>query len=359
MGPTVYYELGGLSYSNSFEWVDLITFEKYGIYVFSCTLIYLVIFVKVKKSIFNNYFVNYEDYNNKLVFIYFGFWYLIVFLYLLFYFNYLPVVQFILSGSLPTRLDQSEKVKLFYTFSSFFMVFIPSGYFYFIRYLKTNFSKFMLLLIVAFILISGGHKGLVTYFIIFALFFSGYKFNLKKMIITFFALIGLLSVYTLTKGKEFNKETLLYLLESPPRRFFVTQGSGFIARIYMDRKNLYIGNVNEYQLIKKQTFQHIYPGVRETGAAPTIFLGDLHVKYGHYLTALSYILFLVLIFPFIKGTDNMKIRRLYLWWNLFILFYLLGTAEISWSSFLRVMLALGNFIIILLIPAFRLKMDET
>ena len=355
IGPPVYYELGFTTYAHSFEWEDVITFEKYGIAVFCCSLIFLYLLAHRRKSIFNGLFTQYVNKNSSLTLIYFIFWFGVVLSYLLFYFNHFPVVKFILTGSLPERLDQSESVKLFYTFSSFFMVFIPSGYFFFIRFLKTNLSKFLLLLLVVFILTSGGHKGLVTFFIIFALLFSGYKFNLKKLLISFFALIGLLSIYTVTKGREFNKETFYYLLESPPRRFFVTQGSAFITRISMDRRDLYVGNVHEYQLIKRETFQSIYPGLNEKGAAPTMFLGDLHVRYGYIVTMLCYVLYLAFLFPFIKGTDNMKERYLYLWWNLFIFFFMTGMAEFSSTSILRMGLAFFNFIVLLIIPHLRLK----
>lgn len=357
IGPAIYYELGGTAYSKSFEWVDFITFEKYGVFVFTCTLIYLYLFYHVRTSLFNKLFVLYTDRNKNLVLLYFVAWYALVFLYLLVHFRDLPVVNFILTGSLPERLDQTSTVQFFYTFSSIFMVFIPSGYFYLVRYMKTNLAKLVLLVIVAFILISGGHKGLVAFFIIFALLFSGYRFTLKQIMITGVAFLGLLTIYTLTKGKEFNKETLYYLLESPPRRFFVTQGSAFITRISMERRNMYAGDVDEYQLIKKQTYQLIY-GESENGAAPTIYLGDFHVKYGPWLTGLSYILFLLLIFPLLRGTDNMQPRRLYLWWNLFIVFYLLGFAELSIPSFLRIFLAMFNFSILLVIPHLALRTDE-
>lgn len=357
MGPPIYYELGGLAYSKSFEWQDLITFERYGVFVFSCTLIFLYFFTNIKKTVLHSIFVNYRDRNRKLVILYFSLWYFVVFMYLLLYVNQLPVINFILTGSLPDRLDQSESVNFFYTFSSFFMIFIPAGYFYIVRFLKTNFTKLILLLIVAFILISGGHKGLVAFFIIFALLFSGYKFTIRQIVVSLIAFVGLLSIYTITKGREFNKETLYYLLESPPRRFFVTQGSAFITRISMDRRYQYWGDVHEYQLIKKQTYLKIY-GKNQIGAAPTIFLGDLHVKYGAIITGLIYVVFLLLIFPLLKGTDNMKERRLYLWWNLFIIFYLLGFAELSMPSFLRILLALLNFFLLLIFPLLTLKNND-
>ena len=246
IGPAVYYELGGLTYSHSFEWEDVFTFELYGVSVFTCSLVFAYFLAHKRKGLFNRYFVNYNSRNLNITFLYFFFWYLLVILYLLFYYKHIPIVRFILTGSLPERLDQSDSVKLFYTFSSFFMVFIPSGYFFFVRYLKTNLLKFGLLILVVFILTSGGHKGLVTFFAIFAIFFSGFKLNLKYISIGLFALAGLLTIYVLSKGRDFNKETFLYLLESPPRRFFVTQGSAFITRISMDRKGLYIGNVNDY-----------------------------------------------------------------------------------------------------------------
>lgn len=355
IGPAIYYELGFTTYAHSFEWEDVITFEKYGTIVFMCTLVYLYFLAHTKKTIFNNYFIKYRVRNSSLTFAYFVFWFGLVLAYLLFYYKHIPVINFILTGHLPERLDQSDSVKLFYTFSSFFMVFIPSGYFFFIQYLKTNLSKFLLLLLVVFILTSGGHKGLVTFFIIFALLFSGYKFNFKKLLISFFALIGLLAIYTVTKGRDFNKETFYYLLESPPRRFFVTQGSAFITRISMERREMYKGNVHDYQLIKRETFQAIYPGLNEKGAAPTMFLGDLHVRYGPIVTILCYLLFLVFLFPFIKGTDNMKSRHLFLWWNLFIFFFMTGMAEFSSTSILRMGLAFFNFIAILLIPQLSLK----
>jgi hypothetical protein len=355
IGPAVYYELGGLTYAHSFEWEDVITFELYGISVFACSLIFSYFLAHKRKSLFNRYFANYSTRNKNLTFLYFFFWYVLVLAYLLVYYNHIPIVRFILTGSLPERLDQSDSIKLFYTFSSFFMVFIPSGYFFFVRYLKTNLLRFGLLLLVVFILTSGGHKGLVTFFAIFAIFFSGFKFNLKYIVIGVFALSGLLTIYVLSKGRDFSKETFLYLLESPPRRFFVTQGSAFITRISMDRNNLYVGDVNEYQLIKRETFQAIYPGVNEKGAAPTFFLGDLHVRYGYIFAMLSYLLFLMFIFPFVKGLDSMKDRRLYIWWNLFVFFLLLGNAELSYTSALRCLLALGNLVLILIIPTLRIS----
>ncbi len=355
IGPAIYYELGFTSYAKSFEWEDVITFEKYGFFVFFCTLIFSYFLAHSKKTIFNSFFKNYSDRNKNLVFIYYLFWYFLVGFYILFYISELPIIKFIQTGSLPERFDQSDSVKLFYTFSSFFMVFIPSGYFFFVRYLKNNLSKFILLLTVAFILTSGGHKGLVAFFVIFSLLFSGIKFNFKYILVSFIALSGLLVVYTLTKGKEFNKETFMYLLESPPRRFFVTQGSGFITRISMERKNLYKGDIYEYKVIKQETYEKIYPNTKSIGAAPTIFLGDIHVRYGYVATLTAYIIFLIFIFPIVKGTDNMPQRKLYLWWNLFMLFFLLGMAEISYSSSLRILLVLFNFIVVLIIPFLKLR----
>lgn len=355
IGPAIYYELGFTTYAHSFEKQDLIYFEFYGISVFLCTLVYLFFLNRISKSLLNNYFVNYSDKNSTITFMYFLFWFIVVLGYLLYYFNELPIIKFILTGHLPDRLDQSDSVKLFYTFSSFFMVFIPSGYFYFVTFLKSNISKILLLLLVVFILTSGGHKGLVAFFSIFALFFSGIKFNLKYIIIGVFTLSGLLTIYVLSKGREFNKETFIYLLESPPRRFFVTQGSAIITRISMERRDLYKGNVFDYQLIKKETFQAIYPNVNEKGAAPTMFLGDLHVRHGYVITMFCYVFFLILTFPFIRGTDNMSKRRLYLWWNIFMFFFLLGMAEVSYTSSLRVLLVFFNFTIILLIPKLKLK----
>lgn len=355
IGPAVYYELGLTSYSNSFEAEDLITFEKYGVFVFLTCLLFMYLLVHVKKSFLDDLFKSHKGQNKNVTFIYFLFWYVLVGLYILFYIKDLPVVKFISTGSLPERFDQSDNVKLFYTFSSIFMVFIPSGYFFFIRYLKTNVSKLLLLLLVVFILSSGGHKGLAAYFVIFALLFSGFRFNLKYIAVLSFSFFGLLVVYTLTKGKEFNKETLVYLLESPPRRFFVTQGSAFITRISMDRRYKYVGDVYEYRVIKSETYQEIYPGQNEKGAAPTIFLGDIHVRYGPLFTAISYILFLIFCFPLIKGIDGMSERRLYIWWSLFILFYVLGTAELSYYNSIRIFLVLLNIFLLIAISNMKLK----
>ena len=355
IGPSVYYELGFTTYAHSFEDEDLQLFEVYGIIVFTITLVYLYFLKHIKKAAFNAFFVKHSNKNLNFTSLYFVFWYALVLGYLLFYASELPIIKFIFTGNLPDRLDQSESVQLFYTFSSFFMIFIPSGYFFFIRYLKGNLTKFLLLLLVIFILTSGGHKGLVTFFILFALFFSGFRFNLKYILIGSVSLVALLGIYTLSKGRDFSKETFLYLLESPPRRFFVTQGSGFIARIAMDRKNLYKGDVFGYQVIKRETFQEIYPNTNKLGAAPTMFMGDLHVRYGMALTIIAYILYLIACFPLVKGTDNMPERKLYIWWNIFIFFYLLGVAEFSYTSTLRILLSLFNFTALLLIPYLKLK----
>jgi hypothetical protein len=355
IGPAIYYEIGLTSYSQTFDDEDLITFEKYGIFVFSACLLFLYFLAHTKRSFLDGFFKSYKGQNKGVIFIYFLLWYILVGLYILFYIAELPVVKFITTGNLPERFDQSDDVRLFYTFSSIFMVFIPSGYFFFIRYLKTNLSKFLLLLLVVFILSSGGHKGLAAYFVIFALLFSGYRFNLKYIVILGVSFFGLLVVYTLTKGKEFNKETFVYLLESPPRRFFVTQGSAFITRISMDRKHKYIGDVYEYRVIKSETYQEIYPGQNEKGAAPTIFLGDIHVRYGPLFTGISYIIFLILCFPIIKAIDTMSERRLYIWWSLFILFYVLGTAELSFYSSLRIFLVFLNLFLLIAISNMKHK----
>ena len=359
MGPAIYYELGFTSYANSFKDQDLLTFERYGVFVFSACLIFLFFLKHSKITSFKQFFRNYHSgRNNQIIFAYFLFWFGIVLLYLLVYINHLPVIKFITTGNLPERFDQSDSVKLFYTFSSIFMVFIPSGYFFIIQYLKTNFQKLLLLLLVAFILTSGGHKGLVAFFIIFALIFSGYKFNFKYIFIASIALISLLFVYTLTKGRKLNKETIVYLLESPPRRFFVTQGSAFITRVSMDRRGLYKGDVYQYRVIKSETYQEIYPDDNKKGAAPTIFLGDLHVRYGYIFTALSYILFLVICFPLIKFVDSMSERKLFVWWNVFVFFFLLGFAELSFNSSLRIFLVFFNFIFLILTPKLKLKKHE-
>ena len=350
IGPTIYYELGFTTYAHSFEPHDLLLFEWYAVFVFLSTLFYWLLIDSKIKIPFNRFFARHSNRNLNLTAIYFLFWYAVVLLYIAFYARELPIFKFLFTGTLPDRLDQSDAVQFFYTFSSFFMVFIPSGYFFFIRFLKGNIKKFLLLLLVVFILTSGGHKGLVAFFIIFALFFSGYKFNFKYIMVAFIALIGLLGIYTVTKGKTLNKETLLYLMESPPRRFFVTQGSAFITRISMDRRDLYLGDVHEYQLIKRETFQAIYPNTNDRGAAPTMFIGDMHVRYGMVLTCMGYLAFLIFTFPFIKGVDAMPDRKLHIWWSLFIYFFLLGVAEISYTSSLRMFLALFNLIFLITVP---------
>ncbi|WP_305838819.1 hypothetical protein [Photobacterium leiognathi] len=157
----------------------------------------------------------------------------------------------------------------------------------------------------------------------------------------------------ISKGiTEINYDTLEYMANSPFRRFFVSQGAGFIHRIEMVSSGYYFNNPRG---IKFDVFYHMY-NTNITGSSPTFFMGDLYVKYNIFVSFLVFIFISVVISYLSRFTYLMvSNKKLFVYWNVYVSLYIISMAEITIPSSLRVGLALVNILIVYYLSRVKVK----
>ena len=351
--PSIYYFFGGTSYRvfNDDTYSHYMNYSSLIIWINS---IFLIIknstSVKPVKNAFLTRLKNEQI--NIYVVAYFGVILLLILGYIGLYFQEFPLISFLLNGVLLDRPDTSGAIPHFYTLSTIMLFIVPSIYIYLFNHIKYKITHVIILCFVALILTISGHKGMITFFFIFYWYFVlERKINLKFIII-----IGVLfTVYAATKGiSNLNYETAEYMMTSPFRRFFVTQGACMISRFHM----MDIGYVlNAVDPIKNQVCEVMHGGVQEAGgcSAPTFFIGDILLRYGYVVATIVYIASVALIFWVIKNVDVLYPDNLFVKWNLFCIFFLTGMVEISEHSIFRILLIIIHIYLTCLLAS--LKFD--
>lgn len=332
--PSIYYFFGGVSY-RFFDDSSLSVFMLYGSVSMFLYMIIKTLFLTCKIN------SNIEKINQSLCTkIYSVLIILPVILYYLYYAKQMPLMTFILSGELIERPDVTGSIPFFYTVSTLVWIVIPSIYFLNFDEVKNRTHHFIINAAIVFMLISSGNKGSVVYYFLFCWFYIlNFKIGLKVGLMFIF----LLFVYLITKGiGEFNTETLSYVLESPFRRFFVTQGACFITRFDMvsDGYGVEFSNVRG---IKFDVFQKMYNTTDIVGSCPTFFTGELMVEFGVIASIVLFCCVSLLVCSLSSFSIKDQSTRLCIYWSVFSVLFLISMAEININSILRFLVALINF----------------
>ena len=346
--PVLYYlYLDGNSY-RKFSEATLNQFILLSSILF-LTFFLLLIFKQTLSFKKRNKTFTYNKRSNILVKIYIFSIILFVLSYIIIYHDKLPL--FMNSSGMNIegyRPDVSGGIPFYFLFTTLQLI-IPSFYFYYLKELKEK-KIFHLLafILVSLTLIVGGNKGILLFFYMFIWIYE-YKFRINIKIFVMFVFAFGVYMYLKIGTLTFNKESMDYMLESPIRRFFVTQGSGFINRIEL----LNIGYIFVEPIsIKEHVHQYIYS--RTGGAAPTYFLGDYIVKYGIWIAMFLHFVITSTIVIFSRYIDMFHKKDLFVGWSFFIILYLIGMAEIEIPFLYRLIVLIANALIIMKVRQVRL-----
>jgi hypothetical protein len=258
--------------------------------------------------------------------------YYTILIYVLIYFLEFPLINLIKFNS-SVRLDTSGAIPLYFTISTFAYFILPMFYY------LTNKKKYIILFFVFSIL--SLHKGILIYNILFYwIFKKKLKLGYKDIVIVFLIIF----YYLLSKGRNiYDINSIKYFFSSSIRRFFITQGSGFIVRLDMLQNGVSLIGKN----IKEVVYRKIYRG---SGGAPTYFLANLIIYFG-YLNSLI-IHFITMIFCFILSKiADYNNKNLFLTYNVFVITYLIGMSEITYNNFYRFIAIFLNLLIIVFLKA--------
>jgi hypothetical protein len=238
-------------------------------------LIYLLLSIFIDSLRFKKDAINIKD--NIYIKIYFLLFLVPILAYYALYFKQFPMVQLFITGNLIDRPDMDGSIPHFFTVSVIVAIIIPSIYFFYFDKIKSLKLHFFINIILVLLFVPPGHKGFVIYY---AIFMWLYIFKGKIDLKLFLVFIFLMFLYMITKGiTEINSEIISYMMNSPFRRFFVTQGACFIHRIDMINEGFdFINNAN-IRGLKFDVFAHMYNTTSIIGSAPTFYTGDFLVKY--------------------------------------------------------------------------------
>jgi hypothetical protein len=267
----------------------------------------------------------------KLLSIYFNTIAFVIVIYALIYINKFPLIT-LLKGSNNIRLDISGAIPYYFTVSTFAYFILPSFYFF-------SGKKRYLILFFLFAVLSL-HKGILVYTILF-IWINCFDYRLNKEMVMSGVLIALF--YLIAKDKlVFNIETIKYLFESSIRRFFITQGSGFIVRLDMLESGFkFVGKD-----IKRAVYDKIYGGA---GGAPTYFLGNLIVSFGYIKGFIIHSSILSLIYYISSIIDYNYKKNNGVKWIFFSIIFIIGNTEITLANLPRVIAIIFNFFIIFIL----------
>jgi hypothetical protein len=241
----------------------------------------------------------------------------------------------------------------FYTVQTIVSIIIPSIYFYYFDNIKTKRMHFIINIGLFFLFIASGNKGFIAYYLIFIWL---YIFKAKIDIKIFLIFLFLMVVYMVTKGiTQINSEVLEYMMSSPFRRFFVTQGTCFIHRVDMLNEGFdFINNANPRGL-KFDVFQHMY-NTDMIGSCPTFYTGDFFVLYGKFISVIIFIIISSIIIYISKYLYLLQTnKKIFFYWNIYSILFLICMAEISKASIFRILLGIINIYIVLFLSKLKVK----
>ncbi|MCT4619060.1 MAG: hypothetical protein N4A62_06700 [Marinisporobacter sp.] len=322
-----YYYFNGQTY-RIFSDKTLLIFINISTLVFiNITILLILKKIKWFKQIKTK--INFKE--TKLLSMYFNIITFIVVAYMLRYINKFPLITLVESSS-NIRLDISGGVPHYFTISTFAYYILPS--FYFLSGKKRYLAIYFLFGVLSL------HKGILVYTILF-IWINCFEYRINKEIIVSGILIVVF--YLVAKNKlVFDIETMKYLFESSIRRFFITQGSGFIVRLDMLENGFDFVGKN----IKRVVYDKIYGGV---GGAPTYFLGNLIVSYGYIKGLLIHSSILSLMYFVSSVIDYNYKKNNGVKWIFFSIIFILGNTEITFNNLPRLIAILFNFLIIFIL----------
>ncbi len=339
--PSLYFYFGGEGY-RFFSNKSLVDFFHIGtITIFIYLVLSLIIdSLKLKQKkliVYDNYFIR----------LYFLLFLIPILIYYIVYFKQFPLVHLFLSGELIDRPDMTGAMPHFHTVSTVVSIVIPSMYFFYFYHIKSKYQHILINTAMIFLFVASGNKGFLAYYFIFIWL---YIFNGKLDIKVFLMFIFTMLVYAITKGLlEVNPELLSYMLNSPFKRFFVTQGTCFIHRVDMLNEGFDFINNADPRGLKFDVFKHMY-NLDMIGSAPTFYTGDFLVKYGIFFsflmfTVISSILLYVSKYLFIIETNI----KLFIYWSIYTVLFFIVMAEINFINFIRMMIGILNIYIIIML----------
>jgi len=146
-------------------------------------------------------------------------------------------------------------------------------------------------------------------------------------------------VYGLTKGAtSFDQKVIATLLESALRRFSVTQGVGFMARLEMMKQGILV--LGGEESIKSQVYTFIY-GLKG-GSHPTMFIANVIIEYGYLAAFMAYTVYVYFVALVTRSIRNFCGGNYFLLWNLYFLLFLTGMSDFTFRTIIRGSAALIN-----------------
>lgn len=340
--PILYYKLGFDVYSHAFsrstlEWFTYIS----SLVIFIQLVVYLTI-KATRRLPFKSFLQRFNRLNERksvMVDLYFCAVMGLILLYLVIFRDQLPLYSLLTASELLERPDATGGIPMFFTFSSIYMVVAPSAYLYYSDRIKSLWVHIAFVLLVTVVLVAGGHKGLVAFFYIFIWFFVfKAKLSLPSIALGSFLLL----VYGLTKGAtSLDQKIALTLLESALRRFSVTQGVGFLARLEMVKQGLLVFGEES---IKNQVYTFIYH--LKGGSHPTMFIANVIIEYGYLVAAMVYTAYAYFVTLVAKSIRHFCGGNYFLLWNFFIVLFLTGMIDFSFRTIVRGGVALINVMMV-------------
>ncbi len=336
--PNLYFFFGGTAY----DFFDEKSLDEYILYSSIVMLLYGLVYTVTYgcKISLSNYQLFFKE--SVLVKLYFFTIVSASLIYYAYFFSHFPTVHFLLEGELIERPDLTGEIPFFFTVSTIAFIVLPSAYFfYFNRFSK--YQHIVVNIVIVFIFIAGGNKGLVVFYFLFLWL---YIFSAKldfRILILFLISMG---IYLLTKGiTEINAEVMEYLMSSPFRRFFVTQGSCFLFRLDMISDG-YSYLQADSRGIKFDVFARMY-NTEVVGSCPTFVTGDLLVKHGYAVSLLLFVIISFVILSLSKISFHLRCnKKLFLYWNIYFIIYLVVMSGLGSSNIFRIAFVICNFILI-------------
>lgn len=337
--PSLYFFLGGEVY-RFFSDDSLIDFFYVGMITVSIYLFlsFIIDSLHIKKQIL---FVK----DNLFIKIYFISFLIPILLYYTIYFKQFPLVQLMLTGEVIDRPGMTGAIPHFFTVSIIVSILIPSIYFFYFNKISSTYKHLFINIIILFLFIASGNKGFVVYYFIFIwiYIFKG-KMDIRILLMFILSLV----IYAISKGLlEVNSELFSYLMNSPFRRFFVSQGTCFIHRIDMLNEGFDFINNSNPRGLKFDVFEHMY-NTNITGSAPTFYTGDFLVKYGHFFSFLIFIFISSILLYSSKLLYTMDTNiKLFIYWNIYSILFFIVMAEINFTNFIRMFVGIFNIYIVI------------
>lgn len=247
------------------------------------------------------------------------------------------------SGALD-RPDVSGSIPGYFTVSTAMSIFVPTLFLYVQERKKLGLLGTVIgYSAIAFVLLVGGNKGLMIYFLIFVwIYILHFKIDWR------IAGAGLvvLGLYAKSYYNGLTKEGggIVDGLVPPVRRFFVTQGAMFINRIPLIENKVDVSDV----YISGYVYSRVYKGTG--GSAPTYFVGDLIVQNGYLYGMIISLLITVCILVITRIVDcSVNKNKLYIFWIWYYLLFIIGMSGFNEGFIIRTIIATTIYFLFALI----------